>query len=391
MIRFMIGLVVFFISVFFIFYAMVGYPILLIILDKLIRPKSILMDKAYEPTVTYMIVAHNEEKVIQEKLENALVLDYPKEKLEILVASDNSTDMTNDLVRKFILQHQSYNIRLYITNEHKGKTNAQNEAQKTVKSEILVMTDANSILKPDAIRLLVSSFTKDNIAYVCGKLLYINENKAETADSEATYWNMDLKMRDIESRIYCITAGNGAIYACRNSLYHDFEPIQCHDSAMPAYYMTKGKLSLFNPNAVAYEKAGEVDRDEFKRKVRMNRELIKAYKTSFKFLDIFKYKWFSLFYFGHRTCRYFLWFFHLLAFFSAFFMLINGSLFGCLLFVLQVLAIFITIYQINIGFKGKLLRMLGYYGMTIASQYYAIWKSLNGQSKAIWSKAESTR
>ena len=253
------------------------------------------------------------------------------------------------------------------------------------------MTDANSILKEDSIRSLVASFSDDKIAYVCGKLVYVNKGETNTADSESAYWNLDLKMRDIESRIFCITAGNGAIYACRNTLYYDFPPIECHDSAMPTHYIANGNISLFNPSAIAYEKAGEVDADEFKRKVRMNRSLINAYKLSFKFMNLPKYGWFSLFYFGHRTCRYFLWLFHILAFVSTIWMFFLGSSFGLVLTILQIIIIFITIYQIGIGFSNKVLRMSGYYGMTIAAQYVAIWKSITGQSKATWEKAESTR
>lgn len=132
------------------------------------------------------------------------------------------------------------------------------------------MTDANSMFKEDAVAELVSSFVSDEIAYVTGRLSYY-QNDFVSSSSEETYWEGDLQQRMIESGLHSVTAGNGAIYACRNSLYHDFEPIRCHDSAMPRYYAKKGLRSIYNEDAIAFEKAGETDNDEFKRKVRMNR------------------------------------------------------------------------------------------------------------------------
>lgn len=386
-----IPIIIFAISVFIVFYAMVGYPLVLILLDKTMKPGSIKRLSNYQPTVTCLIVAHNEEKVIEQKLENVLLLDYPADKLEIVVTSDYSTDRTNEIMNDFIKRHPERRIRLYCSKERKGKTNAQNEAQKTIHSEILVMTDANSMLKSDAIARLVECFAGDKIVYVCGKLIYTNSAESLTGDSESTYWNLDLRMRDIESRIDTITAGNGAIYACRNCEYHDFDPITCHDGAMPCYYALKGLKALFATNAIAYEKAGEVNTDEFKRKVRMNRGLLKGLFGTWRYLNVFAYGWFSFFYFGHRMCRHYLGVCHIFAFLSTVVMGIEGSLFGIILTMVQLGGVVIALYQIHHNIKNKLFRMIGYYGMTVMAQYVAIWKSIRGKQKAIWEKAESTR
>ena len=130
---------------------MIGYPLSLKIISKILKKSGLKKDYSYCPTVTVMVVAHNEEKVIKDKLENLMRLQYPKDKLEFLVSSDNSTDKTNDIVREFIKSHPNEKIRLFEVKKRKGKTNAQNEAQKTVTSEILVMTDANSILDEKSI------------------------------------------------------------------------------------------------------------------------------------------------------------------------------------------------------------------------------------------------
>ena len=386
-----VWLIVFLLNAFIVVYAMVGYPLLLKLLDKLLKPKPIQKIVDYEPTVTYMIVAHNEEAVIEKKLENAIQLDYSKEKMQILVASDNSSDSTNSIVESFIEKHPERNIVLYCSKEHKGKTNAQNEAQKKATGEILVLTDANTILRLDAIKQMVSSFSSEEIVYVCGKLVYSNSNDNLTSNSESTYWDMDLSMRDIESRIWTITAGNGALYACRNNLYIDFEPISCHDSIMPFTYSKQGKRALFNPDAIAVEKAGETYEDEYKRKVRMNRDLFDMLSWGFSVLNPFKYRWFGIFYFGHRTCRYLIWAAHILLLISSLGLALGGVTIFWVVFGLQIGFFLLAAIAIKSNANTSIIRMVGYYGMTVFAQINAVWNILTGKAKPTWEKAESTR
>ncbi|SDB24638.1 Glycosyltransferase, catalytic subunit of cellulose synthase and poly-beta-1,6-N-acetylglucosamine synthase [Ruminococcaceae bacterium FB2012] len=377
------------VSVFTISEAMIGYPISLIALNKIMH-KTNNKNIDYEPTVTLMIVAHNEEKVIKEKLDNAISLNYPKEKYSILVASDFSTDSTNTIVERYIEDHPNYNIRLHKSAKHMGKTNAQNEAQKYVKSEILVMTDANSIFEKDAIKELVSSFSADNIAYVSGQLIYLNTKNNKTAKSEGFYWKLDLLCREIESNIQTITAGNGAIYACRNKSYLDIKPIECHDSKFPLIFALQGNRAIYNKKAIAYEKAGEVDSDEFKRKTRMNREILKNILPSLQILNIKKYRWFSYFYFGHRTCRYLLWIMHLLAFIFNI-KLFKKSKFWKFTMVLQTAFYGTALWGWKKKNPNRVVKIITYYCMTVLAQWIAVYKIITGQSKPVWEKAESTR
>lgn len=380
--------ILFWMAAFIIAWANVGYPLTIILIGKIINKKNRKLDN-YEPTVTIMIVAHNEEKVIEEKLKNVLKVDYPKDKIEILVSSDNSTDKTNSIVEKFIKSHRNSNIRLYKVQERKGKTNAQNEAAKTVKSEILVMTDANAMLKEDSIKEIVSSFD-ENVAYVSGKLMYSNSNDNLTSNTENVYWNLDTKVREIESNIQTITAGNGAIYACKTNDYHNFNPIQCHDSAMPLYYSLQGKRAIANHNAIAYEKAGENDGDEFKRKVRMSRIVLGSILPSFKILNVFKYKWFTFFYLGHRTSRYLLWFSHIVFFITNLFLL-NTSYIYIVTFIMQMIIYLLAIAKNIFNINNKVFNFCSYYSMTIIAQFIGVFKTITGQNKPFWEKAESTR
>src|SRR5699024_7285114 len=179
-----------------------------------------------------------------------------------------------------------------------------------------------------------SAFTTDHISYVTGRLVLVNKDN-DIGGAESSYWDSDLTIREIESRIQTITAGNGALYACRTNEYFDFDPIQSHDSAMPFYFAMKGRRAIANHDAIAYEKAGETIEDEFGRKVRMNRRIIEKIMPNIKLINVYRYKWFSYFYFGHRTCRYLLWISHVLLLISNG-LLIKGSLPYSLVFVSQI-------------------------------------------------------
>lgn len=382
--------ILFYVSGFIIFWAMIGYPLSLKILGNLFNRRKETKDYNYQPTVTVMVVAHNEEKVIQEKLENIIQLNYPKDKIEFLVSSDNSTDKTNEIVKSFIDKNYDFNIRLYEVEARKGKTNAQNEAHKTVTTEYLVMTDANSIMDKNAVKELMASFTSENIAYVTGRLSFINQHSSDISNAESSYWDADLVTRDIESKIQTITAGNGAIYACRTKDYYDFDPIECHDSAMPTLYAIQGKRAIANHNAIAYEKAGEVIDDEFGRKVRMNRIILKYILPDIRLLNVFKYRWFTFFYFGHRTCRYMLWISHLLLFVTSG-LLVTESWFYIIAFIGQFLFYLLGLIKKVTNSNNKYLTLIYYYCVTILAQWVGVHRILTGKAKPFWEKAESTR
>ena len=387
----MISLVIIWsIAVFIIFWAMVGYPVSLVILSKLFKRNN-KKDYSYEPTVSIMVVAHNEEKVIEEKLKNLLKVDYPSEKTEILVASDFSTDKTNEIVESFIFAHPERKIRIHKTVNHYGKTNAQNETQELCNSEILVMTDANAMFEPNAVRELVSYFTEPSIAYVSGQLRYKNTEGNKTANSEGFYWKLDLKCRNIESRFQTITAGNGAIYAVRNKDYKKIPPIECHDASFPVMFALEKKRAIYNPDAIAYEKAGEKNGDEFKRKVRMSRLILKRICPSLRVFNVFSYRWFSYFFFGHRFCRYLLWLMHLLVFAINIPLAILAGLSWQVVLGLQIL--FYLVALIGWVTKGgnRWVKIVSYYCMTVAAQWKGVINMITGKSKPVWEKAESTR
>lgn len=382
-------LALYWIGVFIIFWAMIGYPVLIRVVGKCSKKQN-KKDYGYVPDVTVMVVAHNEEAVIGQKLTNLTAQEYPADRIHFLVTSDRSTDQTNAIVEAFIASHPQYDVRLYVTKEHKGKTNAQNEAQKCVRSELLVMTDANSMFEKNAVRELAAGFAEDDISYVCGRLALTNEETAGSAASENSYWNAEVRTRVIESRVQTITAGNGAIYACRNAQYVDIDPLNGHDLSFPWLFAMQQKRAVCNPDAVAYEKAGETVEDEFKRKVRMFRLIFYWTMPSLRIFNIFRYRWFTVFFLGHRTCRYLLWAAHGLVLVTNVLLLPRGPWFIVTL-AGQALFYLLSLLQQWLKTDSAPLRMCHYYTMTVLAEWVGAWKSITGRSRAVWDKAASTR
>lgn len=379
--------IVFYIVGFAIFYAMIGYPITLIILDKIMKRKND-KDLSYKPFVSIIISAYNEEKVIERKLENITESTYPH--YEVIVANDASSDRTVEICQNFINNHSAYDIKVNTVKNHLGKTNAQDEAVDVAKGEIIVFSDANSMFKADAIDELVSYFTDDDIIYVCGSLIYAKDDDIASAVAENSYWDMELKMRKIESEIATIAAGNGAIYACRKSDYRRYNLVSSHDYEMPLYAGINHKRALYNPKAIALEKAGQTSKDEFKRKVRMQRRILTNIFTNLRRLNIFEYGWFSFFHFNHKTLRFLQAFNHIVLFIANLALLNEGDFYR-IFFLIQVA--FFTLAGIGklTESKSKVFYFPYYYTMMMAAQLKGGYNEATGKSKATWEKAETTR
>lgn len=378
--------IIFWVSAFAIFYPMIGYPLTLLLLDKFIKRKNT-KDYTYKPKVSVIISAYNEEKVIEKKLNNIIKTDYPD--FEVIIANDASNDRTVELSQEFIKNHPDFDIRVNTVRNHLGKTNAQDEAVEVAKGEILVFSDANSIFKEDAISELVSYFTSDDIEYVCGSLIY-KEDETASVVAENTYWNMELTMRKIESNIKTIAAGNGAIYACRKKDYRNYDLVSSHDYEMPLHAALNGKRALYNEDALAFEKAGSTTSDEFKRKVRMQRRILTNIRTNLRRLNIFKYGWFSFFHFNHKTLRFLQAFFHIVLFISNIFLIRQGFIYKLILLGQVVFIILAILGQVSKA-KSKIVYFPRYYSMMMLAQILGAKNELTGKSKATWEKAESTR
>ena len=212
-----------------------------------------------EPTVTVVIAAYNEETVIARRIDNLLELDYPREKLELVVTSDASTDRTEEIA----LRYPEVTV---VTNPRGGKVAAQDRAVRRSRSEIVAFSDANCTWSPDALRKLVRAFADPEVAYVCGQLRIL---QADGSNREGLYWRYELGVRDAESRLASVTGGNGSIYAVRRSDYVEVDPRFGHDLSLPYLMVQRGRRAVYEPEAHAWEKPTPTNETEYRRKVRM--------------------------------------------------------------------------------------------------------------------------
>jgi glycosyltransferase involved in cell wall biosynthesis len=236
-----------------------AYPVAAAVVARL-RPHRVRKGE-YEPAVSVIIAAHTEDSVIERRLENLLSLDYPAEKLEILIASDASTDRTEELVEAFAARDPRVRLFRY---PRGGKLAAQNRAHHEASGEVLAFSDANATWAPDALRNLLRNFADPDVAYVCGQLRL---QRPDGSNREGAYWRYEMWVRASESALGSVTGGNGSICAVRTTDYieHRFG----HDLGFPYKLVQRRRRAVFEPDAHAFEKPSAEQEDEYRRKVRM--------------------------------------------------------------------------------------------------------------------------
>ena len=203
---------VFCFSIFMIFYAYFGYPLCLLIISVFKKPNNYSPSNNYQPTVSYIITAYNEEKRIKEKIENSLKQDYSKEKLEIIVASDCSSDGTDEIVRTF----EDKGIKLIRAPERKGKENAQKHAVDAASGEILVFSDVATVLKPDGISKIVGNFGDPAIGCVSSEDKFIDKDGNISGEGASVKYEMFL--RKLESKVNTLVGMSGSFFAARREV-----------------------------------------------------------------------------------------------------------------------------------------------------------------------------
>jgi cellulose synthase/poly-beta-1,6-N-acetylglucosamine synthase-like glycosyltransferase len=333
-----------------------------------VRVWTVRKDDGHLPAVTVIVTAHNEESVIVRRVDNLLALDYPRERLELVVTSDASTDRTEQLV-------QAAGIRV-IRNVRGGKVAAQDNAVRATSSEIVAFSDANCTWQPDALRRLVRNFADSDVGYVCGRLNLTND---DGRNKEGVYWRYELALRADESRLDSVTGGNGSIYAVRRSDYVEVDPRFGHDLSLPYLMVQRGRRAVFEPEANAFEKATPTNEDEYRRKVRMF-EHCWAIVFEGKMLRRLRPLYFVEL-LSHRHLRYASGVLHLVALGANLALLGQG-----------------TMYAVTLGLQlGVLLAALAgvgiarYYVLVTWATVVGLWNYLRRGVPTTWEAAEGTR
>jgi cellulose synthase/poly-beta-1,6-N-acetylglucosamine synthase-like glycosyltransferase len=360
-------------------YTHLGYPLLLRILLALRPPAQEPLNADEElPRVSLIVAAYDEEQVIEAKVANALALDYPRERLQLIVASDGSSDATAERAR-------AAGADLVLELPRQGKLAAQNAAAERAGGEILAFSDANSAWDRDALRRLVAPFADPAVAYVCGQVRFLDP---DGGNLEGAYWRYEMAVRESESALAGVTAGNGAIYAVRAEAYLPLGPAGSHDLSLPFGLAKRGKRSLYASQARAEEKMVPTIEGEYSRKRRMMAGLWdivvgERMLSPRGYSPLYAFELFS-----HRALRYLTPFLHLIAFAANFALLGQGGIY-VVTYGIQVAAIAAAI--LGGSFPVGPLRVARYYALTTLSIAAGLWDRFRHGAPAAWEKAPGTR
>ncbi len=292
---------IFWVLIVLIFYTYLGYPLILWILTIFFsRP---IKKENITPSVSLIISAYNEEKFIEQKIRNCLELDYPKDKLEIIIASDCSSDKTDEIAACY----KDKGIKLIRLDNRGGKTAVQNRASEAADGEILIFSDANSMYQTDAIRNIVKGFADASVGCVGGKFIYQKPKGSSFGEEKRLLGKFEQAVRKNEDDITTQIGVRGGFYAVRSSLYSALEVDLVSDFGLPLRVIKKGFRVIYEPNAVAYEETVSSIGEEFKRKVRTISQgwpvlFNKRFELS-SLLNPFKYGFISLQLFSHKVLK----------------------------------------------------------------------------------------
>jgi cellulose synthase/poly-beta-1,6-N-acetylglucosamine synthase-like glycosyltransferase len=287
--------IIFFSSVFIVFFAYFGYPLTLAVIGRFISftPRR----EAIFPSVTLIITAYNEEKRLRKKLENTIKLDYPRDKLQVIVASDGSTDKTNDIVRDFA----DRKVELLDVKERKGKENAQKEAIKAARGDIIVFSDVATILDPYGIREIVSNFADPAVGCVSSEDRMIEESGG--GGGEGFYLKYEMWLRKLECSVNSVVGLSGSFFAARREVCEDFSPKMQSDFRTLLSSMRKGMRGISDPLAIGYYQEIKDKSREFDRKVRTVIRGLTVFFKNLEFLNVFEFGLFSYQYVCHKLLR----------------------------------------------------------------------------------------
>jgi Glycosyltransferase like family 2 len=363
-------------------YAQVGYPVLLAALARLRgaadppppRPAS-----NDEPSVSLIVAAHREAEVIAGKVANARALDWPADRLEVIVACDGSPDDTPARAR-------AAGADRVLDLPHRGKVAAQDAAVRVARSDVLAFSDANALWEPGALRALAARFTDPRVGYACGQVRFVSEGGT---NQEGLYWGYEMAVRDLESRLASVTAGNGAIYAVRREAYVEVDPVMGHDLKLPFTLVKHGWRAVYEPGARASEKMVPTIDGEFARKRRM---MSHAWPIVLRggLLDPRGYPpLYALMIASHRVLRYAGPFLHVVALLASVVLAARpGRLHRAALAAQLAL---IAAAAAGDRVRARPLLVARYYVLTTASIAAGLWDHLRHGTPAGWTPPEGTR
>jgi len=365
----------FWIFVFLSFYSYLFFPLSLISLTRIVRRPWAKGD--IKPEVSVVIPVYNEERVISQKIQNALGLDYPPEKIEVIVVSDGSTDDTEKIVRGF----RDVRVVLKTFKERSGKTACLNQVVPEARGEIILFTDANSMFPGDVLLKAVRNFSDPEIGLATGWTRYGEVGHKE--ETTGIYSRFEKWTKIQESQISSCVGADGAIFAIRKELYRTLREDDINDFVIPLNVIRQGRRVVVDPDVYCFEKSTDDAGKEYERQVRITNRTLNAIRRNLEFLNPFRYGSFTYFLVSHKIMRFLVPFF-LIAAFVTNLMLLGTSYLYSLTFGLQIAAYAVALGSV-FGFRGgRIGEIAKFFMVTMLAQLTAWFRTLAGISDTMW-------
>ncbi|MEM6845592.1 MAG: glycosyltransferase family 2 protein [Bacteroidota bacterium] len=372
-------------------YTYVGYGIVLRLLVGLKRSREkqreIIEYQEFCPETTIVIAAYNEAGFIEEKIRNTLELDYPPDKLQVVIVTDGSTDNTPDIVRQYS------EVKLLHQPERRGKIAAVHRTMKEVNTPVVIFTDANTYLNPEVIRNIVYHYRNPRVGGVAGeKRIHVEEKDSASGAGEGFYWEYESTLKTWDAELYSVVGAAGELFSVRTELYEDIP----QDTIIEDFYLTlriaqKGYRIAYEPNAYALEGPSALIKEELKRKIRIAAGGIQAIVRLKALLNIFRYGILSFQYISHRVLRWTVTPLALVLLFFLNILLYNRSEFYQLTFYGQILfylAALVGYVLANRSIKIKAFFIPYYFFIMNYAVFRGIIRYLKGSQSVTWERAQ---
>jgi cellulose synthase/poly-beta-1,6-N-acetylglucosamine synthase-like glycosyltransferase len=290
--------IVFWLAALLLFYVYAGYPLLLAMIGLFVRSRR--PEPGYCPRLSVLIAAYNEEEAIARKIEQTLALEYPADKLEVLVLSDCSTDRTDEIVNRF----PDKRVRLIRMAERRGKTYAQNQGIKEATGEVVVFSDATAVYQSKALLYMACNYQDASVGAVSGRYQYFDPtNESATGLGSMAFWNYENLIKKLQSRIRTITGCCGCIYSVRKTAYTELPADIISDLVQPLQAIKKGYRVVFEDRALAYEETTQSTSEEFAMRVRVVTRAMRGLLSVPDLLQPWKFAWTAFQLWSHKIMR----------------------------------------------------------------------------------------
>lgn len=356
-------------------YPYIIYPVLVVAWSR-VRGRSWVQEEEF-PRISLLISVYNEAAVIRQKLENALALDYPEDRFEIVVVSDGSTDATNEIVSSF--DDSRVVLKTY---SRAGKTACLNRSVADLTGDIVVFTDANSMFPPQALTKIARNFADEQVGLVTGWTSYRRQG-SEEEETPGLYARLEKLTKEGESKISSCVGADGAIFALRRELYHWLEEYDINDFVIPLHVLEQGRRVVLDTDVFCLEEPSEGAGQEFRRQARMTNRTLGAIQRNAHFLNPFQYGSFAFFLLSHKVLRFMTPLFAVGALLTSLLLLATAGVY-VLLFVLIMLLLVAGLVGLMGWARSRIIDLCATFLLTNAGQVVGWFRFLTGRADTMW-------